>query len=474
MAEAKKQDRVLKPGTTHYVAKAGAKAEEEIPEGVTIRSKKSVQIEFMWQGRRYTESLPGEPTDAAVRDAVTKREAVLMAIRLNRFVYANEFPNSRHVIQERAKAAQAKQEAQVTMRDLFGAFLERYAKEYPDGHNALGTHREIVNSRLNPALGDLLPSEVTKEKVVNFRHGLRESLSDSRISNIMTTLRMSLDLAVERDLVVRNVARDLAPTKKKRSNEVKLDESGNPSFDEELPTSMDPAYIKQAKNADPLNAEERKGVLAQLLGQIRNLFLFAMWTGLRTGELIALRWCDVSPDGRRILVRLSFSKEVFTNTKGRRARWVDLTEPAIAVVKAQRELTGAQGRWVFHNPRINDRWQNSQRLRVRWIKALAAAGVRYRKPYQCRHTYASLMVSAGESPEWVADQMGHQDGRLVAEVYGRWLEPASIQPGEASAKVYASEWAEACALVSSEDPQDGEDDVDDQVAEEPEDEEEEF
>ncbi|HEY0887583.1 MAG TPA: hypothetical protein VGE20_19975, partial [Ramlibacter sp.] len=66
--------------------------------------------------------------------------------------------------------------------------------------------------------------------------------------------------------------------------------------------------------------------------------------------------------------------------------------------------------------------------------------------------YASMMVSAGESPEWVAEQMGHLDGRLVAQVYGRWLRPAKLQPGRAAAEMYAVEWEEANSLVSLQDP----------------------
>ena len=90
---------------------------------------------------------------------------------------------------------------------------------------------------------------------------------------------------------------------------------------------------------------------------------------------------------------------------------------------------------------------NSERLRVLWGYAMKAGGVRYRYPYQCRHTYASLMVSAGESPEWVAEQMGHQDSRLVAVVYGRWLRRPDVGPGEQAAVVYAGEWTAITAQL---------------------------
>lgn len=431
---------VLPVGATHYVGTDGALL-EPIPPGVSVRSTRGVQIEFMWQGRRYTQSIKGEPTQKAVQDAAIKRQSVLQDIERNRFVLEQHFPESRRVKATREQQRQTSVNNERTMRELFEVFLDRYGKEHPSGHNTLHTHKEVVSSRLAPALGRLRPSEVTKDVLIKFRHGLREqSLSDSRISNIMTPLRAVLDIAVEERMVPRNVALELAPTKPKKAKAVKLDSDGNPDFVEPLPNSLELQYESAAKRADPLDAKERSAVLAQLNGQIRNVYMFAMWTGLRTGELIALRWCDVDFEKARICVRLAFSKKHFTPTKGRRARWVDLLAPALAVLKAQKSLTGGAGKWVFQNPRIADRWQNSQRLRVHWIYALKAAGVRYRYPYQCRHTYASLMVSSGEATEWVAEQMGHLDGRLVAAVYGRWLRRPDSLPGEQAAQTYLLEW----------------------------------
>ncbi|NML45906.1 tyrosine-type recombinase/integrase [Ramlibacter sp. G-1-2-2] len=449
MAKAKRAPSEILPiGATHFPAKGNADP-QPLPAGITIRSKRSVQIEFMWQGRRSTESLPGAPDVEAVARAVTKRQSVVDEIALGVFDYARHFPNSRKVRRAEERQARAEAATSCTMGELLEEWLQRYALDNPHNRNTLDTHKEVVASRLAPSLGFLAPKDITVDKYVQYRASLRaEGLSDSRISNILTPLRGALSMAVERGLIASSPAHSSAPTKQRRSKKVELNDRGEPSFSEPLPTTLDPAYQHAAKSADPLNDSERASVLAKLVGQVRNLFLFAFWSGLRTGELIALRWCDVSADRKRILVRLSYSKRHFTTTKGRRARWVDLTPPAVAALNAQWALTGDAGRWVFNNPRTRQRWQNSQRLRVHWIRALEAAGVRYRKPYQTRHTYASLMVSAGESPEWVAEQMGHLDGRLVAHVYGRWMAPGKAVPGQAAAAVYQQEWAAAEGLVA--------------------------
>lgn len=452
MATAKKrldEKRVLPVGATHFVGLDGNPL-EPIPPGVSIRSAKAVQVEFMWQGQRCTESIKGIPTQGAVMSAVAKRIVVLNDIKHNSFTLEHHFPNSRRLKASQKKKQEIDTRARRTMKDLLQTFVDRYAKEHPSRHNTLHTHKEVISSRLAPALGDLQPVELTKDLLIEFRHDLRKKgLSDSRISNVMTPLRAALDIAVEEGLVSRNLALELAPTKPKRAKSVVLDTAGEPSFDEPLPSTLIPQYESAAKHADPLDAEERKAVLSHLHGQVRNIFMFAFWAGLRTGELIALRWCDVDLEKERICVRLAFSKKSFTNTKGRRARWVELFPPALAVLKAQKELTGEAGRWVFHNPRTNDRWQNSERLRVLWVAALKAAGVRYRYPYQTRHTYASMMVSSGEPTEWVAEQMGHLDGRMVAAVYGRWLRRADLEPGEQAAIAYADEWEAMAGQVET-------------------------
>ena len=55
--------------------------------------------------------------------------------------------------------------------------------------------------------------------------------------------------------------------------------------------------------------------------------------------------------------------------------------------------------------------------------------MRYRYPYQTRHTYASMMLSAGENPLWVAAQMGHKDWSMIARVYGKWIPEADPLAG---------------------------------------------
>lgn len=133
---------------------------------------------------------------------------------------------------------------------------------------------------------------------------------------------------------------------------------------------------------------------------------------------------------------------------GHRKRWVPLLAPALQAIRLQFEHTGAKGTWVFNNPVSRDRWQNSTRLLKRWTRALKMAGVQYRSQYQTRHTYASILMSAGESAPYVAETMGHQDHRLVALVYARFVEQRDLAPGDRTVQLHQAEWSRLSLLLA--------------------------
>ncbi|MEH6648884.1 MAG: site-specific integrase, partial [Motiliproteus sp.] len=172
----------------------------------------------------------------------------------------------------------------------------------------------------------------------------------------------------------------------------------------------------------PFTASEMEGILNQLQGQERNLIQFAFWTGLRTSELIALRWEDFDSSNKRIYVRTAVvrSKEKGTKTHSGH-RTVELSTQALAAIEAQKQFTTDSLR-IFHDPKNGVPWHDDQAIRKRvWTPALVAAGIEYRSPYQTRHTFASMMLSSGKNPLWVAQQMGHKDWGMIRKVYGRWI-----------------------------------------------------
>ena len=128
--------------------------------------------------------------------------------------------------------------------------------------------------------------------------------------------------------------------------------------------------------------------------------------------------------------------ETTKTAAGRRS--VKLLRPALEALKAQKAHTFLADSEVFQNPRTLERWAGDGPIRkTMWVPAMKKAGVRYRRPYQTRHTYASMMLSAGEHPMWVAKQMGHTDWTMIARVYGRWMPSADMDAGSKAEILWA-------------------------------------
>ncbi len=178
----------------------------------------------------------------------------------------------------------------------------------------------------------------------------------------------------------------------------------------------------------PFTIEGQQAILRVLPAQARNLIQFAFWTGLRTSEYIALEWKDIDFLNGYILVRKALTsaacgKAEDTKTRAGR-RDVKILPPALTALNAQKKHTFSLKGAVFHHPTTNKPLQRDNQIWRMWQPAIQLSKVRYRRPYQTRHTYASMMLSAGEHPMWVAKQMGHADWTMIARRYGRWMPSA--------------------------------------------------
>ncbi len=177
------------------------------------------------------------------------------------------------------------------------------------------------------------------------------------------------------------------------------------------------------KEPDPFTLDEVQAILDVAEGQVRHLFQFAFFTGLRTSELIAIEWSDVNQDQniahiRRAVVLGQVKRPKTVSGE----RDILLLPPALDALKAQQPFTRFKGNRIFYNPKTQTPWASDEPIRLQfWKPLLKRAGVRYRQPYNTRHTYASMMLTAGENPMWVAHQMGHSDWGMIRKVYGRWI-----------------------------------------------------
>lgn len=128
-------------------------------------------------------------------------------------------------------------------------------------------------------------------------------------------------------------------------------------------------------------------------------------------------------ENNRVFVRSAYVRGQLKETKTKSGkREVTLQPQAREALLNQKAFTKKQNETVFHDPDTSQPWRNDQPIRKKvWIPVLKKAEIKYRNPYQTRHTFASTLLSSGANPLWVAQQMGHKDWGQIRKVYGRWI-----------------------------------------------------
>lgn len=141
------------------------------------------------------------------------------------------------------------------------------------------------------------------------------------------------------------------------------------------------------------------------------------YTGLRLGELLALRWADVDWSGSALTVSRAISAGTETTTKSGKVRRVPLPDQAIAALNdlSKREDFTAPGELVICNP-ATGRGLDGSALRRRYRDAQVAAGVHEMRWHDLRHTYGSLLAASGEELVTIKAAMGHAN-ISTTEVY---------------------------------------------------------
>ncbi|MDF5882040.1 site-specific integrase [Pseudomonas aeruginosa] len=183
-------------------------------------------------------------------------------------------------------------------------------------------------------------------------------------------------------------------------------------------------------DVEPFTLDEVLQILSTVREDFRNYYTVRFFTGMRTAEVDGLQWKYVDFQRRQILIRETWvgGKLDYTKNDGSQ-REIDMSEPVYQALLGQREKTGS-GQFVFCTREGTPHAYRNINDRV-WYPLLRHLGLRRRRPYQSRHTAATLWLAAGENPEWIARQMGHTTTEMLFRVYSRYVPNLTRRDGSA-------------------------------------------
>lgn len=168
------------------------------------------------------------------------------------------------------------------------------------------------------------------------------------------------------------------------------------------------------------------------------LWITAAWTGLRIGEITALRWRDVRWAKGSIWVGRAYVRGQVSTPKSNKGRHVPLVSRVAQELEALSKRTNypADDDLVFAHPDLGTPLDRTK-LSKRWQAAVKRAGLRPHRFHDLRHTFATTMLNNLNNDKRAAEQvrhwLGHADLRTTEETYAMWIhDSAETEAAEAA------------------------------------------
>ncbi len=393
-----------------------------------IRARKEngkLLLDFHFHGVRFREqtALPdNQQNRKKVQALLDKVEA---RIKLGEFNYSEFFPGSKNIqkfLEVDPNHANTSQTQLVrtqntdapskssTKAPLFEIFARQWQTEKKIEWRA--SHARNIESVLSNSLikffGKRALSDITKAEILEFRsklaskpgRGGKEQIAAKTINTHMALLKAILEEASDR-YSFENPYKNIKPLKLQRSH------------------------------VEPFSLIEVNRIIESVREDYRNYYSVRFYSGMRTGEIDGLRWEFVDFKRGLIAIRetLVQGKTEYTKTDGSQ-RDIPMLGPVKAALEAQYQATGKLSPYVFCNTEGKPLDHNNITKRV-WYPLLRHLGLKMRRPYQTRHTAATLLLASGENPEWVARFLGHASTEMLFKVYSRYIPNLTRQDGSA-------------------------------------------
>ena len=397
-----------------------------------------IYMDFMYRNTRCREQTALKDTKENRKRVQLLLDSVLAEIEAGTFDYAKTFPGSPKAKkfvnpganQSPIPAQPYDQPIHDVQTPAFSDFAAQWQTEMSPQWKR--SHRmavaEILTRNLLPPFGAKPLHTIGKADVLAFRAllstlpGRKGVLSAARINKIMCILRQILNEGAERY----NFAfafRGVKPLKQKRPD------------------------------VHPFSLEEVRQIVESVRSDYRHYLTVRFFTAMRTCEINGLKWKYVDFESNLILIRetLVAGHEEMGGKTEQSIRDIPMQPMVREAMEALYKERNPACEWVFANASGNPIDAKNFTNRV-WYPLLRYLNIDKRRPYQTRHTAATLMLAAGENPEWIARFMGHADTTMLFKVYSRFVPNLTRQDGQAMAGLINRRWGQTVTDSSTEIP----------------------
>lgn len=378
----------------------------------SVRTRKNALFfDFRFLGERCREQTTLPDTKANRKKLETILARIEAEIILGTFDYAKYFPNSPMV--KKIAEIEAKQQSGYTKTPLFKAFAQEwYSEMEPTWRTSTAeTYQRYIDKLLIPHFGEMEVSQITKAHILKYRSNVAKQsdgkLKPKTINKFIKCLNMIMNEAADRYKFT--------------------------------PPHLNIKPLKEEKvHIQPLSIQEVNLILANVRSDWRDYLLVRFFTGMRTGEIDGLKWENVDFERREILVRETFSMGRWEYTKNDGSqREIEMSTLVYNTLLERYKHRDTSCEVVFH-ANNGSPVHTPNFLRRVWTPLLAYLKIKYRKPYQTRHTAATLWLAAGENSNWIAKQMGHSTTTMLFSVYARYVPNLTRKDGSAMERLLAS------------------------------------
>jgi integrase len=319
-----------------------------------------------------------------------------------------------------------------------GIGFDEVAKQWLDLHSKpnLRSHEdndERHRKHLAPFFGDCPLSAVTPTRILELRAKLQAQVIARKRADAAGNVR-----TVEKKMAARTVNLIMALVRSILRFAVANGHlSASPT--DRLGRGKLMLPVEKAKLAPPIEHAEDVGRLLATIREMGDeltrpelhpLFALLVYTGVRRGEALGLRWSDVDLERRMITVRRSYDGQ----TKSSKQRTVPLPRALAAILKAYRLADPWQGELCFPN-RDGEMFSRSAKVEDLFHDALTRAGLPRIRVHDLRHVFASHFVMSGGDIFTLQRILGHSTPQLTSDTYAH-LSPGHML-GEADRVVYS-------------------------------------